>query len=40
MQTQDARLDPTSLGAEEYKRQASTLEMADVTKAADLLKYA
>ena len=40
MQTQDARLDPTKLGLEAYRAQASTLEMGDVVKAAELFKYA
>ena len=40
MQTQDARLDPTKLGLEAYRAQASTLEMGDVIKAAELFKYA
>jgi len=40
MQTQDARLDPASLGLEAYRSKASTLEMDDVVKAADLFQYA
>ena len=40
MQCQDARLDPTKLGLEEYRKQAGKLELADLEQAAAALKYA
>ena len=35
MQVQDARLDPTAMKLDEYKVLASTLELEDLTKAAE-----
>ena len=37
MQAQDARLDPTAMKLEEYRKLAATLELCDVTLAAERL---
>ena len=40
MQVQDARLSPTELGMADFKSKASTIEWEDVSKGAELLRYA
>jgi hypothetical protein len=37
MRFQDARLDPTAIPLEEYRQQASTIELQDVARAAEQL---